>query len=152
MSGMVPFSGMSAGSGSGPSNPMSNQLRRIGAFRQALAGRQTQMADYMAAADHAHANNKDLLTHASREERRNQTHGAKVKQGLFDGVVGAGADPSAPGRTRVKMDGLEVETIRPEPKSSKKSGVKKASSPKTATTPTSPTPNHSPLQPKFQSP
>lgn len=151
MSGMVPFSGMSAGSGSGPSNPMAGQLRRIGSFRQALVNRQNQVADYMSVNEHSHGLQKDLITHASREERRNQTHGAKVKQGLFEGVVAAGANPASAGRTRVKMEGLEVETIRPQAKTSKGKGSKNPSGSKTSTTPTA-TPNHSPLTPKFQSP
>lgn len=169
MSGMAPFSGMSAGSGSGPGNPMAGQLRRIGSFRQALANRQNQVNDYMAVADHAHANNKDLITHASREERRNQTHGAKVKAGLVEGLRNSGVDAAAPGRTRIKFEGLEVDTVRPEPKAQKKTGAKKPNSSKTSPAPTSSlppikgggelgerlrraTPNHDPLQPKFQSP
>lgn len=145
MSGLVPFTGMSAGTSSTGSNPLANQLRRVGAFRQAMTNRQNQINDYKDVAEHAHGLQKDLVTHASREERRNQTHAAKVKAGLVEGLRTSGVDAAAPGRTRIKYDGLEVETVRPAPK---QSGPKTSSGSKSAT----PAPNHSPLTPKFQSP
>lgn len=151
MSGVAPFTGLNGGTASAGNNPMVSQLRRIGSFRQGQAARQSHVAEVMAVNEHTAGLQKDMITHASREERRNQTHAAKVKAGLVDSLRTSGVDAAAPGRTRVEYEGLKVETVRPVTKAKKAKKSAGAPAPG-AVPPANFQPPKPPLTPKFQSP
>lgn len=124
MSNIVPFSGL-APSGTS-NNPVTNQLRRVGSFYRGVHQQQAQVEQYKEVAEHsfglhkeaqtlAHQHDLEKITHTGREARRSATAATKNRLTMLQGIKSAGVDPSAPGVTRLNIEGVEIHTERPKP-------------------------------------